>query len=230
MKTFAPEYQAALAARRLLPRDFLSITARNRSTGLPETVNFWSDLSNVSALVIDPDTGAPVLRDYRGAGSLIQISDIPAIAGVTVQRVTIRMSQLDEQVEQAVRLYDVKQARVEIHTGLLDPESRKLVSPAEPLFVGFIDEAPITTPAEGEDGGVTLTCTSHTQELARSNPATRSHADQGGPTGRAPGDDFFIDAAVVGDWDHYWGAVGQNKVETAKPQGLFGWGNFLGFL
>ncbi len=225
MKTFAPAYQAALAARRLLPRDFLSITARNRSTGLPETVHFWSDLSNVSALVIDPDTGAPVLRDYRGAGSLIQISDIPAIAGVTVQRVTIRMSQLDEAVEQAVRLYDVKQARVEIHTGLLDPDSRKLVSPAEPLFVGFIDEAPITTPAEGEDGGITLTCTSHTQELARSNPATRSHADQ---QTRAPGDDFFKDAAVVGDQDHYWGAVGDNKVETVKPKGLFGWGGFLG--
>ena len=223
MKTFAPEYQAALAARRLLPRDFLSITARNRSTGLPETVNFWSDLSNVAALVLDPDTGMPVMRTYRGAGSLIQISDIPAIAGVTVQRVTIRMSQLDEQVEQAVRLYDVKQARVEIHTGLLDPDSRKLVSPAEPLFVGFIDEAPITTPAEGEDGGITLTCTSHTQELARFNPATRSHADQ---QIRAPGDDFFIDAAVVGDQDHYWGATGETKVETKK--GIFGWGGFLG--
>lgn len=227
MKSFAPEFQAALAARRLMPRDFLSITARNRSTGLPETVNFWSDLSNISTYVIDPDTGLPELREYRGAGSLIQISDIPAIAGVTVQRVTIRLSQLDEQVEQAVRLYDVKQARVEIHTGLLDPDSRKMVSPAEPLFVGFLDEAPIVTPAEGEDGGVTLTCTSHTQELARSNHATRSHADQ---QVRAPGDDFFIDAAVVGDWDHYWGNVGQNKVETAKPKGLFGWGNFLGFL
>jgi hypothetical protein len=227
MKSFAPEYQAALAARRLMSRDFLSITARNRATGQPETVHFWSDLSNVSALVVDPDTGLPVLRDYRGAGSLIQISDIPAIAGVTVQRITIRMSQLDEAVEQAVRLYDVKQARVEIHTGLLDPDSRKLVSPAEPMFVGFIDEAPIVTPAEGDDGGVTFTCTSHTQELARSNPATRSHADQ---QIRAPGDAFFVDAAVVGDWDHYWGAVGQNKVETAKPKGLFGWGNFLGFL
>lgn len=219
MKTFAPAYQAALAARRLLPRDFLSITARNRSTGEPETVNFWSDVSSVTAMVLDPDTGLPVLRDYRGAGSLIQISDIPAIAGVTVQRVTIRMSQLDEAVQQAVRLYNVKQARVEIHTGLLDPDSRKMVSPAEPLFVGFIDEAPITTPAEGEDGGITLTCTSHTQELARSNPATRSHADQ---QTRAPGDDFFIDAAVVGDWDHYWGQEPGQKVETKK--GLFGWG------
>src|SRR5690606_25451525 len=119
MKTISPANQAALAARRLLPRDFLTIRARNRDTGQPETVGFWSDLSNVSALVIDPDTGLPRLRDFYGAGALIEISDIPAVAGISVQRVTIRMSQLDEQVEAAIRLYEVKQAPVEIHTGLL---------------------------------------------------------------------------------------------------------------
>lgn len=229
MKTISSANQTALAARRLMPRDFLSITARNRSTGLPETVNFWSDLANVSALVIDPDTGLSSLRDFRGAGSLIQISDIPAVAGVTVQQVTIQLSQLDEQVEEAVRLYDIKQGRVEIHTGLLDPDSRKLVDPAEPLFVGFVDDVRIVTPAENEDGGVTITCTSHTQEMARSNPATRSHADQ---QVRWVGDAFFIDAAVVSEWDHYWGAVGSNatQVQTERPKGLFGWNNFLGFL
>lgn len=226
MKTISPANQAALAARRLLPRDFLTITARNRSTGQPETVGFWSDLSNVSALVIDPDTQQPVMRTFYGAGALIQISDIPAVAGISIQRVTIQMSQLDEQVEAAVRLYDVKQAPVQIHTGLLDPDSRKLVDPAETLFVGFIDEVVITTPAEGAEGGVTITCTSHTQELTRSNPETRSHEDQ---QIRAPGDDFFIDAAVCGDWDHHWGAT-KGKSQPERRKGLFGWNNFLGFL
>ena len=135
------------------------------------------------------------------------------------------MSQLHDQVEEAIRLYDCKQARIEVHTGLLDPDSRKLVDPAEPIFVGFIDQIEIRTPTENEDGAAVLTCASGTQELLRSNPATRSHADQ---QVRAPGDDFFRDAAVCGDWDHYWGAVGQNKVATAKPKGLFGWGGFLG--
>lgn len=227
MKTYSTNTTAALAARRLMPRDFLTITARDRETGDPVSVGFWSDLATVDALVIDPDTGASSLRTFKGAGALIGITDIPAVVGVSVETVTITMSQLDEQVEAAVRLYDVKQARVEIHTGLLDPDSRKLVDPAEPLFVGFVDRVEIRTPRENEEGAAVLVCTSGTQELLRSNPATRSHEDQ---QIRAPGDAFFKDAAVCGDWDHYWGAVGQNKVETTKPKGLFGWGNFLGFL
>jgi hypothetical protein len=227
MKQYSANTVAALAARRLVPRDFLWIVARDRATGLPVNVGFWSDLSNVSALVLDPETGAPVLRTFYGSGSLIQISDVPSIVGVSVESVTVTMSQLHDQVEEAIRLYDCKQARIEIHTGLLDPDSRQLVDPAEPIFVGFIDEIEIRTPSENEDGAAILTCASGTQELLRSNPATRSHADQ---QVRAPGDEFFLDAAVCGDWDHYWGAVGQNKVNTAKPKGLFGWGNFLGFL
>lgn len=230
MKSYSANTVAALAARRLLPRDFLTITARERDTGEPVTVGFWSDLANVSALVVDPETGEPDLRSFYGAGSLIAISDIPAIVGVSVENVTLTMSQLHDQVEQAIRLYDCKQARVEIHTGLLDPDSRKLVDPAEPVFVGFIDKIEIRTPAEGGEGAAILTCASGTQELLRNNPSTRSNADQ---QVRAPGDTFFVDAAVAGDWDHYWGAVGENKVQTVQQpqrQGLFGWGNFLGFL
>src|SRR5690606_23081073 len=109
-------------------------------TGDPVTVGFWSDLANVSSLVIDPETRLPALRAFYGSGSLISISDIPAIVGVSVETVTITMSQLHEQVEEAIRLYDCKQARVEIHTGLLDPDSNKLVDPAEPVFVGFVDK------------------------------------------------------------------------------------------
>lgn len=227
MKNYSPNTVAALAARRLMPRDFVWIVARDRVSGDPVTVGFWSDLSNVTALMIDPETGSPVSRTFYGAGSLIQVADIPSTVGVSVENVTITMSHLHDQVEEAIRLYDCKQARIEVHTGLLDPDSRKLVDPAAPTFVGFIDHIDIRTPSENEEGAAILTCASGTQELLRSNPATRSHGDQ---QIRAPGDNFYRDVAVCGDWDHYWGAVGENKVKTSKPKGLFGWGNFLGFL
>jgi hypothetical protein len=225
MRSISPENQAALAARRLVARDFLWFEARNRSTGATETVGFWSDIENVTAFVINPRTGTPVSRSFYGAGGLIRIDDIPSVSVLQVQDVVIHMDQLDEMVQQAVRLYDLKQAHVEIHRGLLDPVSRQLVSPAIVRFVGFVNTVEITTPAENQNGGVDITCVSHTQEMIRANPATRSHEDQK----LRGGDNFFIDAAVVGDWDFEWGAVrGAQKVETRK--GLFGWGGFLGFL
>lgn len=228
MRTISSENQTALSQRRLIPRDFLWIVARDRETNAPVSVGFWSDIENVTAFVLDPDTLLPVSRPYYGAGGLIAIDDIPAVSVVQVQDITIKMSQLDEQVALAVRLYDIKQARVEIHRGLFDPDTRNQVAPAMVRFVGFVNQVRINTAPENSEGGVTITCVSHTQELTRSNPATRSHEDQ---KVRISNDDFFIDAAVVSEWELDWGEVkGTAKVETAKPKGLFGWGNFLGFL
>lgn len=228
MRFLSPANKAALAERRLVARDFLWIVARERDTGDPVSVGFWSDVDDIGdARVLDPDTGLEVSRAYKGAGGLVQIDAIPAVSVIEVQDVSIQLSQLDGAVEQAVRLYDVKQARVEIHRGLFDPESRLQVAPAYARFVGFVNNVDIRTPAEGGDGSTTLVCVSHTQELMRSNPATRSHEDQ--INNRSTSDNFFADTAVAFEWEIDWGAVqGAQQVNTGK--GLFGWGNFLGFL
>lgn len=221
MRAISTANQTALSERALVARDFLWFVARNRVTGLPETVGFWSDLENVSAQVLDPDTLGTVTRSYYGAGGLIEIEGIPAVSTIQVQDVVIQMSQLDEMVQQAVRLYDLKQARVEIHRGLFDPVSRNLVAPAIVRFVGFVNLVDIRTPRENEAGGVQITCVSHTQELLRSNPSTRSHEDQ--RYTRDPNDFFFVDAGVSHAWDYQWGQNQAQQVQT-KPKGLFGWG------
>src|SRR5690606_33272117 len=123
---------------------------------------------------------------------------IPSVSVVQVQDVHIRMSQLDEMVENAFRLYDLKQARVEIHRGLFDPVSRNLVAPALVRFAGFVNYVENHVGTEKDPGYLDVTCVSHTQELIRSNPATRGHEDQ---LARHPGDNFYIDAAVVPEWD-----------------------------
>lgn len=202
MRSISSANQAALAARVLVARDFLWIVARNRSTGAPETVGFWSDVGNVSAEVRSPDSGQVEARSFYGSGTLIAISDIPLVANITVQTVTIDLSQIDELVEQAVRLYDLRQARVEIYRGMFNPDTRQMVAPAECRFAGFVDGAPIETPEEGGVGSVRLECKSHTQEMTRSNPDTRSHESQ---IVRAPGDDFFVDSGTVGEWELFWG-------------------------
>lgn len=229
MRAISTANQTALAQRALVARDFLWFVARDRATGLPATVGFWSDIENVQAVpVIDPDTGGTVTRNYYGAGGLIEIEGIPAVSTIQVQDVTIQMSQLDEMVAQAVRGYDIKQARVEIHRGLFDPVSRDLVAPALVRFVGFVNLVDIRTPRENEAGGVQITCVSHTQELLRSNPSTRSHEDQ--RYTRDPNDHFFVDAGVAHAWDYQWGDSPQAQQVQTKPPGLFGWNNFLGFL
>lgn len=229
MREIDPANQAALAARRLRARDFLWLVAREYDTGDDVAVGFWSGLTNTEHLVKDVETGDADLRDWYGAGSLISISDIPAVLGIQVHSVRVRMSQLDEQVEEALRLYDCKQAKVEIYRGLFDPETGLLIAPAECRFFGYVDEVEIATPPEGEDGYAELTCKSHTQELLRSNPSTRSHQDQ---LARDPADMFFVDAAVVGDWGPMQWGPRQETIQTAQPkkEGIFGWGNLFGFL
>src|SRR4029453_11891329 len=145
---------------------------------------------------------APGRRTFAGAGSLIQISDIPLVSSLTVQNITVTLSQVADRVNTLVRGYDCKQGRVEIYRGLSDPTSRLLVAPAVPRFVGTIDEAPIHTPQEGQSGDVTLTCTSNTSELTRSNPDTRSDASQ---KLRLSTDNFYQGTAVAGNWHHFWG-------------------------
>lgn len=220
MTRFAPPpYYAALQARRLVARDFIWFVVRTRDTGAAVTDGYWSDVGDVTADVIDPETGGTVSRTFRGAGALISISDIPLVSTLTVQNVNVVLSQIADRVNALVRQYDCKQGKVEIFRGLFDPDSRALVAPAVPRFAGTIDEAPITTPAAGKAGNVTLTCTSNTQELTRSNPDTRSDASQ---RLRSSTDDFYADVAVVSTWEQFWGRQG-GPIRT--DQGSF-WSKF----
>lgn len=213
MRSISASNQTALAARVLVARDFLWIVARNRSTGAPETVGFWSEVGNVSAEVRSPDSGQVEARSFYGSGTLIAISDIPLVANITVQTVTIDLSQIDELVEQAVRLYDLRQARVEVYRGMFNPDTRQMVAPAECRFAGFVDGAPIETPEEGGVGSVRLECRSHTQEMVRSNPDTRSDASQ---RLRQASDNFYQDTATVSEWELWWGS--EKGVVPTEPK------------
>lgn len=213
----SPENHAALQARQLVARDFLWLVVRDRSTGAQVTDGLWSDVGNVTAQVINPDTGLVDTRDWYGSGTLVEISDIPMVANLTVQNVSIRLSQIDDRIADLVRLYDAKQGRVEIYRGLFDPDSRQMVAPAECRFVGFIDQIEIKTPTENEEGSVTLICASHTQEMTRGNPDTRSDATQ---KLRSSTDNFYQDTSTAGEWEVFWGSQ-KGKVPTQKKKKKF---------
>lgn len=204
-RSLSSENYAALQSRSLVARDFVWFVVRNRSDGSPVTDGYWSDVGQMTVDVVDPETGGTQSRDFFGADGLISISDIPLVSTLTVQNVTITLSQVSDRINDLVRTYDCKQGQVQIFRGLFDPSTRTMVGPAFPRFVGFIDAAPITTPKENQSGDVTLTCTSHTQEMTRANSETRSDVSQ---RLRSATDDFFADAAVVGTWQQFWGREG----------------------
>lgn len=202
MRNLSPENYAALQARQLVARDFLWLVARDRSTGALFSYGFWSDVGDVQAPMLNPNTGLAETRNFEGSGTLISISDIAMEASITMQTITINLNQIDEAVNNIIRGYDLKQGQVEVYRGLFSPLSRQLVAPAINRFIGFVDQITVNTPKEGEEGSVTLTCASHSHEFTRYNPSTRSHEDQ---KRRDPDDDFFVDASTIGEREHFWG-------------------------
>lgn len=202
MRSISTALQEGLEAGALVPRDFLWITLRDRSTGAPQTFGLWSGLGTLSAPVLDPETGEEVTRVYRGVGAILEIGAVPLVSGLTVQTVEVLLNHIEPDVEQALRGHDMTRAPVELHRGFLDPVSMRLVGSAVPRFSGFVDEAPVSTPAEGGEGSVNLTLASHTQDLTRASTAKRSDADQ---RRRNSTDGFFRHAATVGGWKISWG-------------------------
>lgn len=215
-RSLSAEVQTALEQTKLEARDFLWIIARDRSDGSPVEVGLWSDIGTVTASVIDPLTGGSQSREWFGAGTLISISDIPLVQGITVQQINVTMSQVNDGVNDFVRTYDCKQAQVQVFRGLFDPDTRELVAPATSRFSGFVDSGPITTPAEGNEGSITFTCTSNTQELTRANSDTSTDASQ---RLRSSTDNFFQDVAVVGEWQFFWGKT-SGVVGSSGSSGL----------
>lgn len=212
MRYIPASTQALLEAQTLVVRDFMRITARVRETGVPISVGFWSDIGDVAAQVVDTDTGLLVTYDFVGCGSLIAIDPIPMVSNLTVQEIDVHFSQLEDRINELIRVYDISQAKVEIWRGEYDPETMRMVEPAQSRFIGTVDGAPIETPAEGGEGSIKISCVSSAQELTRGNPDMRSHESQ---ILRDPGDNFYQDVAAVSDLVIFWGREGSMRVGDA---------------
>ncbi len=201
-RTVSAEVQAALEKGELIYRDFIWLVARTRETGDPVEFGVWSDVGTFECDMIDPYTGGTVTRSFFPAGQSIEIPDIPLAQGLAVQPIEIRLNQVNEAINDFIRTYDCKQANIQIHRGMFDPDSRELVAPAVPRFNGFVDLLPVTTPAENSDGDVTVQAVPNSQELTRANSDTRSDASQRLREGT---DNILQDVAVVADWQDFWG-------------------------
>jgi hypothetical protein len=170
----------------IVPRWFFWARVKDRETGAPVELGYWTGDWTIDIAVIAGETGFPVTRQYVG-GVNLNIGDIPRVSDLTIQSVSVSMSAIATITQQLVRGYDCRLARCEIHSVDLDTVTRLPVDAPIIEFIGQIDDAPIETGAAGGESTIQLKVRDDAMVmLTRPNPRKRSAEGQK----RRLGDEF----------------------------------------
>lgn len=209
------EYDAATLAA-LQTRDgvririLIWVTARNRTTGLPEAMGLWTGAQDRSFTI-----GAES-RLYVGAGTVMEVPPIKIAAGLQVRMQRFTLSPLSAQVADLIRSYDARLAPIEIHRALFATGDGALIAPPHLVWRGFIDEAPVKQP---EPGG-TATCEISAASSARLLTRTL-HLKQSDATQRLRSDDRIRRYAdVSGSVDVFWGEKRKGTEDKSSNSAL----------
>jgi hypothetical protein len=189
--------RAGLAERKLV-----WISARDRDTHAVEALGLWTGEDTETITVVDMFTGGTAPRDFVGAGGLLGIDGLQHQSGLNVRPVRLSLSALDATVMAAVRLYDVRGARVQIWNRTLDPETGLAVGDPEPLFKGFVNKAPIPRPVADGVAVIELEAVSSVRLLSIPRGRRKSEAAQ---LLRDPDDHFRRFKSGVRSVDVPWG-------------------------
>ncbi len=214
MRSSNPSMVAARRKPDLISRDFFSVAGRNRDTDALVWLHLWSGIATVTAPVLDIDSGESGARDFIGDGSIISVDPITYVCEQTItdRTIGITLSRIREAVNDFVRTDDLHEQEAYIYQGDFDTATNTLVAPAECVWAGFVDTAPITDGAVGDQGSIVINIRSHTTELTRTNSLKRSHASE---ILRDPDDTFYQDTATVGDWMTYLGQPTPTQIKSA---------------
>jgi hypothetical protein len=194
--------QGAIRARgALVPRNFVVITAKDRTTGDSQLHGFWDDAETVTTNVISGETGESVSRTFIGDGAILSCDPVPMRVGLEVRTIQLVLSAIHIGVLACLRGDDPRGAKVEIYRGLLDPATMLLVAEPRIRFLGKVNGAPIETAAVGGESRATLKIVSHTRELTRTNPAMKGDEQQR----LRSGDRFRRYTGTAGEWPIFWG-------------------------
>jgi hypothetical protein len=209
-----PNMVAARARPGLVSRDFVSIAGRDRDDNSIHWLHLWSGINTVTAPVIDIDTGSSTDHDFSGDDSLLAVDAITFVCEqqITERTLSITLNPIREIVNDFCRTYDLHEQAVFVYQGDFDPETMTLVSPAECVFAGFVDTAPINEGAVDEPSAIVIEARSHVTEMTRTNTLKRSHASE---ILRDPNDTFYQDTGVVGDWLTYLGQDTPKQMKAA---------------
>ena len=174
----------------------LWIRARNRSSGLPEEIGFWTGDDHRQIQI-----GAE-LRSYFGAGDVIDVAPVKAGIGLAVRQHRVTLPPLVDEVAQMLRGYEPRLAEVELHLCLLDIDSANLLGAPVRMIRGVLNEAPETLGGKGGESRLELVIASSARKLTFGLPLLRSNAEL---ARRNPADRGREYSDVAGDWTVPWG-------------------------
>ncbi|MDR5655367.1 hypothetical protein [Ruixingdingia sedimenti] len=199
MRSYDSATAAYMAARSPIHAHALVwVAARNRETGLSETIGFWTGDDHRDFVV------AGSTRTYYGAGAALGVDPIRRGTGLQVRTQRLSLSGIAPEVQLAVRGYDVRHAVIEIHRAVFDPLTLALVAPPHRLFKGYIDKLRFQTGAKGEASSVDLDVASGARALA--TPLSRKRSDAS-LRARMPADAFRQYASQADAVETRWGSA-----------------------
>ena len=202
MNIYSPALAASFAAARdgsIAPVWFFWVVGRDRDTGADAPIGFWSGDEDITLTLAEAD-GTTVSRTYIGGCDLDLPNGIPYVADLTDNPVTVTLSQIADAAQLMVRGYDGRLAYCEIHATTWTGGA--LTATPELQWVGIVDEASISTPTVGAEGGISLSIRSEVMSMMTvTNPAKSSSVQQ--QTRRA-GDLFCKYSGTVKTWKLTW--------------------------
>lgn len=196
MRTYDSPTITALQTRAgVIARVLIWVTARNRGTGVPETLGLWTGGYDRSFTI----GGSP--RLYAGAGAVTKISPLTMQSGLGVRMQRVTLSPLSQQVVDLIRTYDARFAPVEIHRALFSTDDNSLIAEPHRVYKGFIDEVEVKQAEVGGEATCDISLASTARLLTRTLPLKKSDATQQ----LRSGDRFRRYVDVSGSVDVWWG-------------------------
>lgn len=192
----------ALEKRHVMRRFFLWFAVKNLD-GDDAPLGFWDDVGNV-------EVPTPAPRTYVG-GELPSdggVSSLSLKGDLTIPGLSVTLSGTGEYANLLVRGRKIAQAPMTAHIGIFDVDTREIIPPLIPYFVGFVDDVDIQTPEPDGVGRIALTCESASRALTRKSTATRSDAFA---RARDSDDALYLYTALQRDRPSYFGRKDPKK-------------------
>lgn len=201
-----PEIMQAIQSREGIVRDnLIEIIAKDRTTGNAVPLRLWSGWDTTDLPVLDPDTRLVSIKTYYAGAGVVTWPAIPLTSDTTIRRISMGLSQINQQVLDAIQGFDSKHAPVQIHRLYRNRNTLEPIGPAIPRFIGFLNESIKRIPSIGGEGSLEIGLVSESRNLTKLNPIRRSDEQQQ----RRGGDRFRRYADVAGSWlaNVHWGEV-----------------------